>query len=671
MRSHLFSLHPSIWEIVENGMQFNNTDTPIFINEQFHKNAQATTVLLESLCRDEYNKVSGLDNAKQIWDTLKISHEGNNATMITKMELVEGELGRFAMIRGEEPTQTYNRLNTLVNKIRSYESTRWTDHDVVRLMLRSFTIIDPHLVNLIHENHRYTKMTPEEILRKFVSERMMVKEARYVDDAPNGPLPVYEPQTVARKATSSREALPSKVAQVEALGLNEDEMTLIIKRFKTALKGHKEYPNKNKAKGKRSCFKCGKTDHFIANCPYNSSDQEQGKGRKKEKKKSYRKAKGEAHIRKEWDSNCSSSDSDDEGLAASAFNKSSLFPNERHTCLMAKEKKVSARDIPKYTTSSDDDSSDDEVDYTSLFKGLDRTKVDKINELMDALNEKNRLLEKQEDILYEEHDKFISVQKSLALEVKRNEILSSELSACHETVSSLKSINDDLNAKLEVVNKASSCVEHVVICNRCNDFDVDACVEHLTSITQLNGEVASLNAQLKTCKNDFDKLKFASDAYTVGRHPSIKDGLGFWKEAKNLTSQRALIPAKEKGKAPMANSAQRNHAFIYSDRKVSRNAHRSYAYDSNAMIASSSSVVHGRNMPKKNVVHVPRKVCNEPSTIYHACNTSFAICCKNKIVIARNLGAKCKGDKTCIWVPKTSVTNLVGPNKSWVPKTQA
>jgi hypothetical protein len=24
--------------------------------------------------------------------------------MITKMELVEGELGRFAMIRGEEPT---------------------------------------------------------------------------------------------------------------------------------------------------------------------------------------------------------------------------------------------------------------------------------------------------------------------------------------------------------------------------------------------------------------------------------------------------------------------------------------------------------------------------------------------------------------------------------------
>jgi hypothetical protein len=237
-------------------------------------------------------------------------------------------------------------------------------------MLRSFTVIDPHLVNLIRENPRYTKMTSEEILGKIVSGRMMVKEARYVDDALNGPLPVYEPQPVALKATSSKEALPSRVAQVEAAGLNEDEMALIIKRFKTALKGRKEYPNKNKTRGKRFCFKCGKTGHFIAQCPDNENDQAQERHGKSEKKKNYKKANGEAHLGKECDSDCSSSDSDDEGLAASAFDKSSLFSNEHHMCLMAKEKKVSVRNTSKYTTSSDDDSSDDEVDYTDLFKGF-------------------------------------------------------------------------------------------------------------------------------------------------------------------------------------------------------------------------------------------------------------------------------------------------------------
>jgi hypothetical protein len=165
--------------------------------------------------------------------------------------------------------------------------------------------------------------------------------------------------------------------------------------------------------------------------------------------------KGEAHIGKEWDSDCSSSGSDDEGLAASSFDKSSLFPNERHTCLMAKEKKVRIRDTPKYSSSSDEESSNDEIDYSDLFKGLDRSKVDKINELIDALNEKDRLLEKQEDILYEEHDKFISVQKSLALEVKKNEILSSELSTCHDSFSSLKSLNDELSTRVEKFNVAS------------------------------------------------------------------------------------------------------------------------------------------------------------------------------------------------------------------------
>jgi hypothetical protein len=128
MWNHLLSLHPSILDVAENGMQFIDSDDKNYnvmhAQEMIHKNTKATTVLLASLCWDEYNKVSGLDNAKKIWDTLKISHERNNITMITKIELVECELGRFAMKRGDELTETYNRLKTLVNKIQSYGTTR-------------------------------------------------------------------------------------------------------------------------------------------------------------------------------------------------------------------------------------------------------------------------------------------------------------------------------------------------------------------------------------------------------------------------------------------------------------------------------------------------------------------------------------------------------------------
>jgi hypothetical protein len=191
-------------------------------------------------------------------------------------------------------------------------------------------------------------------------------------------------------------------------------------------------------------------------------------------------------------------------------------------------------------------------------------------------------------------------------------------------------------------------------------------------------QVLMLN--LRLAKFDFDKLKFSRDAYTVGRHPSIMDGLGFQKKTKNLTSQRTPVLNKEKGKAPMANSPQKNHAYIY-DIKFTRNAHNDIYYD-HTMIASSSTYDCSRNRPRRNhavshaprrnyATHASRKMCNEPITAFHACNTSFVLTCKNAKVVARKLGSKCKGDKTCIWVPKVIVTNLIGPNKSWVPKTQA
>jgi hypothetical protein len=81
-----------------------------------HFNSQETFILLASLCREEYNKVQGLKNAKEIWDVLKTAHEGDEVTKITKRETIEGELGRFVPNKGEEPQAMYNRLKTMVNQ---------------------------------------------------------------------------------------------------------------------------------------------------------------------------------------------------------------------------------------------------------------------------------------------------------------------------------------------------------------------------------------------------------------------------------------------------------------------------------------------------------------------------------------------------------------------------
>jgi hypothetical protein len=100
-----------------------------------HFDSQATTILLASLCREEYNKVQALKSVKEIWDVLKTAHEGDEVTKITKRETIEGELGRFVLNQGEEPQAMYNRLKTLVNQVHNLGSTKWDDHEWSRLFL--------------------------------------------------------------------------------------------------------------------------------------------------------------------------------------------------------------------------------------------------------------------------------------------------------------------------------------------------------------------------------------------------------------------------------------------------------------------------------------------------------------------------------------------------------
>jgi hypothetical protein len=311
--------------------------------------------------------VQGLKSAKEIWDVLKTAHEGDEVTKITKRETIEGELGRFMLNQGEEPQAMYNRLKTLVNQVRNLGSTKWDDHKMDKVILRSLVFLNPTQVQLIRGDLRYKLMSPEEVIGKFVSFELMIKGSKKIIE--QGVSSVPEAQPIAFKATEEKkeDSTPSRVP-IDASKLDNEEMALIIKSFHQILKQRrgKDY----KPRSKKVCYKCGKPSHFIAKCPLSSdSDRNNDKrGKKKEKKRYYKKKGGNAHVCREWDSTDSS---DDEDAANIAINKGLLFPNVGHKCLMAKDgkkKKVKSRSSTKYATSSDEDnSSDDEDNLLTLF----------------------------------------------------------------------------------------------------------------------------------------------------------------------------------------------------------------------------------------------------------------------------------------------------------------
>jgi hypothetical protein len=621
----------------------------------------------------------------------------------------------------------YNRLKTLVNQVRNLGSTKWDDHEMVKVILRSLVFRNPTQVQLIRGDPRYKLMSPKEVIGKFVSFELMIKDSKYIVNLEQGATSTPEEQPVAFKATEEKkEESTSSRLPIDASKLDTEEMALIIKSFRQILKQRrgKDY----KSRFKKVCYKCGKLSHFIAKCPISSdSDRvEDKKGKRKEKKRYYKKKGGDAHVCREWDSDESSTDSSsDEDAANIAVNKGLIFPNVGHKCFMAKDgkKKVQSRTNPKYTTSSDEgSSSEDEDDLLTLFANLNMEQKEKLNELIGAIHEKDELLDSQEEFLIKENKKHVKVKNVYAQEVEKCENLTKELSICHDSITSLRNENASLNAKIDKLNESisslrtenasliskarelngcndsisclrnenailhakidelnvcklsTSTVDHDTICTRCTDVNVDAINDHLALIKQQNDHIAQLTAKLNEHEIENEKFKFARSMLYNERRPGIKDGIGFQQGSNDKLNAPKKLPNFVKGKAPMV---QDNEGYIlypanYPEHKIRKiHARKSHSVSHHAFMykneASSSRHTTHIKLPRKKIP----AASNEHIVSFKTFDASYVLTNKSGKVVAKYVGGKHKRSKTCVWVPKVLVSNVKGPKTVWVPKNKA
>jgi hypothetical protein len=644
----------------------------------------------------------------------------------------------------------YNRLKTLVNQVRNLGSTKWDDHEMVKVILRSLVFRNPTQVQLIHGDPRYKLMSPGEVIGKFVSFELMIKGSKQIIEQGDTSMPEVQPVAFKVMEEKKEESTSSRLP-IDTSKLDNEEMALIIKSFRQILKQRmgKDY----KPRSKKVCYKCGKPGHFIAKCPM-SSDSDRGddkKGKMKEKKRYYKKKGGDAHVCREWDSDQSSTDSSsDEDAANIAVTKGLFFPNVGHKCLMAKDgkkKKVKSRASTKYTTSSDEgSSSDDEDDLLALFANLNMQQKEKLNELIGAIHEKDELLDSQEEFLIKENKRHVKVKNAYAQEVEKNENLSKELSICHDTVSNLRTENAKLLAKVEKLNDcddslvnlkndnasliakidklnetlsslkigndkliskakdlnvcnvsilclryenamlqskidelksckpSTSTVDHVSICMRCRDINVDAIHDHLALIKEQNNHIAQLTSKINEHEIENEKFKFARSILYNGRHPGIKDGIGFQQGDNVKLNVPKRLSNFVKGKAPMA---QDNEVYIlysagypqHKIRKIHAKKTHSISYHAFMYKNETSSSRHSTHikMPKKK----SPVASNEPNVSFNTFNVSYVLTNKSGKVVDKYVGGKHKGSKTCVWVPKVLVSNVKGPKTVWVPKNKA
>jgi hypothetical protein len=121
-----------------------------------------------------------------------------------------------------------------------------------------------------------------------------------------------------------------------------------------------------------------------------------------------------------------------------------------------------------------------------------------------------------------------------------------------------------LHAKIDELNvckPSTSTIEHVTICTRCRDINVDAIHDHLALIKQQNDHIAQLSAKINEHELENENFKFAHSMLYSGRCPRIKDGTGFQKGDNVKLNAPKKLSNFVKGKAPMVldNEGYREH----------------------------------------------------------------------------------------------------------------
>jgi hypothetical protein len=300
-------------------------------------------------------------------------------------------------------------------------------------------------------------------------------------------------------------------------------------------------------------------------------------------------------------------------------------------------------------------------------------KVEKLNVCDDSLvNLKN-----DNANLIAKIDKLNESLSSLKIENDKLMSKAKDLNVCNDSISNLRNENAMLHAKIDELNvckPSTSTVDHVSICMRCRDINVDAIHDHLALIKQQNDHIAQLSAKINEHEIENEKFKFARSMLYSGRHPSIKDDIGFQQGGNVKLNAPKKLSNFVKGKAPMV---QDNEGYIlypagYPEHKIRRiHSRKSHSVSHHAFmykneVSSSRQSTHVK-FPKKKTP----TASNESIVSFKTFDVSYVLTNKSGKVVAKYVGGKHKGSKTCVWVPKVLVSNVKVPKTVWVPKNNS
>ncbi|GJT11649.1 zf-CCHC domain-containing protein [Tanacetum coccineum] len=389
------------------------------LKKKLAKNNEAKMVIYNALPRKEYERIFMCQTAKEIWDTLLITHQGNNQVKANKIDLLVQQYEQFMIPEEESIDNAFAKFNTIITSLKALDES-FSSKNCVRKFLRALHPKWRAKVTAIEESKNLTTLSLDELIGNLkVYEEVIKKDSETVKSKRE------QSRSIALKARKDSSDDDSSTSDSE-----DEEYAMAVRDFKKFFKRrgrfvrqpHEERKSfqRNKddknGKGERKCFKCGDPNHLVGECPKLSRYQNQ-----------------KAFVGGSW----SDSDEDEEEKT------------NDEKCLMAK---ASNEVLSETEYFSDDQSSLDENDLDNEYsrlcklglkvmaknKTLKQAKIELENEVLE-LKDKLSRLEKGKEVIEE-----CKLCQDLKLE---NEKLRKEISRLNQFNDSSHSLKKIINSQ--------------------------------------------------------------------------------------------------------------------------------------------------------------------------------------------------------------------------------
>ncbi|GJS51428.1 hypothetical protein Tco_0624790 [Tanacetum coccineum] len=106
------------------------------LKKKLPKNNEAKMVLYNALPKKEYERILMCKTAKDIWQSLLITHQGNSQVKDNKIDLIVQKYEQFTILEEESIDSGFARFNTIINSLKALDE-GFSSKNYVRKFLRA------------------------------------------------------------------------------------------------------------------------------------------------------------------------------------------------------------------------------------------------------------------------------------------------------------------------------------------------------------------------------------------------------------------------------------------------------------------------------------------------------------------------------------------------------